>query len=347
MKTSTIYIRRFLAHVLSLSLLGSCSDSKDDGAYLPQEPESVVFTVMPQIAAGYGNIPATYSTDRGGVSNVSAADYRLRYILEVWSGDGSRKEYRQAEVKGIGEAGPEFSPRLLSGKYKMVLWADFVTTQSVTPDTPAGVGLFYNADNLNDITLLKADCNDDAKDAYTAVFDADLTEGGLNATVILKRPLAKVRLVATDADRANGDAGLDGCTANLVFSNYTDQVYDALDGSVAFSGVPVSGDSYFPVGSDYGSAYGVPGSGNHSRTLAWDYVFVPAGGLTTDITVRLQTGSGGGIALPVATLKTIRGVTFRPNVLVTAAGRFFTTAAAGNIEYAIDKSEEGRLSVRP
>lgn len=331
MITGTIYIRRLLVHALSLSLLVSCS--KGVGSELSQEPEGAVFTIMPQIAAGYGNIPATYSSDQGGISCVSAADYKLRYILEVWSGDGRRKEYRQAEVKEIGETGPEFSPRLLSGRYKMVLWADFVAAQSVTPDMPAGANLFYNADNLDAVSLLKADCNDDAKDAYTAVFDADLTDGGLNVIVTLKRPLAKVRLVATDADRANGGVGLDGCTANLVFSNYTAQVYNALDGSVAVSGAPVSNDCYFPVGSDYGSAYGTPDAGNHSRTLAWDYLFVPAGGLTTDITVRLQTGSGGEIALPAAASKTIRDITFRPNLLITAAGRFFTTAAAGDVNH--------------
>lgn len=322
-------ISTFLVSVLSAALLASCS--KDTGTEPSRGREDVVFTVMPQIVAGYENIPSTYSSDKVRTDNVSATDYRQRYILEAWSEDGNTKQYREVKITEIGGDAPVFSPRLLSAKYKMAVWADFVTAASVTAGTPAGsTDLFYQTDNLTDITVLKADFSNDAKDAYAAAFDADLTGSGLSLAVTLRRPLAKIRLVALDADKANSNAGLDDCTASLVYSNCANRSYNALDGNVTDSGSASGSSDYFSVGNDYGSAYGPsPATDNHSQTLAWDYVFVPAGGMQTDLTIQLKNGSQSNITLPSAsdgsaTSKPIKGVTLKPNTLTTAVGYFFT-----------------------
>lgn len=334
MKTRTIYIRGLLVFVLSLSQLASCS-KEDRGP----ESGSAVFTVAPQISAGYENIPSTYSSDRGGATNVSAADYRQRYILEVWSEDGTAKQFREVKVSEIGSAAPLFSLRLLPAKYRMAVWADFVTAASVTTEVPGGADLFYRTDDLTGITVLNADFNSDAKDAYAAAFDADLSGSGLGIAVTLRRPLAKVRLVALDADRINSSAGADGCTSNITGVGSYNR-YDVLDGKASAAGGHSTVPDYFPVYADYGSAYGAAGADNHSQTLAWDYVFVPSEGLAADITIRMfkslvtdrENLKEDDIVLfpsaddEKAASKTIRKVMLKPNTLTTVVGNFFTPA---------------------
>lgn len=323
----TLQIRTFLFAVLAAGLLAGCS--KGVGPNHNEGDEYVVCTLTPQIEAGYENIPTTYApgaTDPtsadGGMANVNRDKYKLRYTFEVWLADGTKKVYREVKVAAIADPAPVFAPRLLSVKYKMAMWVDFIETSSVTTENALGADLYYNADDLRSVKLLKTDFSDDAKDAYAATWDADLTKGEFTATVTLRRPLAKVRFVALDANEINYSDNGD-YTANIAFTPLRPMNFDLLSGAVSET-VNNAADKR-PLYDDY-----KPGDGtDKSQTLAWDYVFVPAAGCTYQVAMQVFNPAGESVDLPSATdfsatTKLINDVELKPNTLTTAVGNYFS-----------------------
>lgn len=140
---------------------------------------------------------------KGGVTNVDRTQYDLRYKLAVYDAKGTTVvvEPMTKTVKGAGSNATTFEVSLLEGQeYKFVAWADFVTANS-TDD------LHYNTADLTAISCKDAadkQLNDESRDAYFVTKNLTVNTGqGVSLT--LRRPFAKVRVVASDVNMAGAD----------------------------------------------------------------------------------------------------------------------------------------------
>lgn len=160
-----------------------------------EAPEAMALTRAG--GAGYTN------SAKGGVTNVDRTKYDLRYKLAVYDAKGNTVvvEPMTQTVKGAGTNATTFDVALVEGQeYKFVAWADFVTT-GTTDD------LHYNTTNLTAISCKDAadkQLNDESRDAYfvTKNLTVNVAQG---VSLTLRRPFAKVRVVASDVKMAGAD----------------------------------------------------------------------------------------------------------------------------------------------
>lgn len=160
-----------------------------------EAPEAMALTRAG--GAGYTN------SAKGGVTNVDRTKYDLRYKLAVYDAKGKTVvvEPMTQTVKGAGTNATTFDVALVEGQeYKFVAWADFVTAGS-TAD------LHYNTADLTAISCKDAadkQLNDESRDAYfvTKNLAVNAAQG---VSLTLRRPFAKVRVVASDVKMAGTD----------------------------------------------------------------------------------------------------------------------------------------------
>ena len=140
------------------------------------------------------------------------ASVDLRYTLEVYDAVAEGEEYgdpiKKRMVKIVDSYEPvNFDLRLVAGRtYQFVVFADFVeqgATDVPTIAAQAEIGLRHNiGDDLRDITVKNDAINDEYADAYF-VSKTLTINNSQPQPVELKRPYAKVRVVATDLAELN------------------------------------------------------------------------------------------------------------------------------------------------
>ena len=137
----------------------------------------------------------------GGVSNIDMSEYDIRFILEVYDDANNLAKERIVKYEDNASA-TSFSLRLIPGRgYKFVAWADFVK-QGQKGD------YHYNTTaGLTNIAVNEATWKamDESRDAYTTVEEVANFSSAANISLTLKRPFAKVRVVATDIKELYGD----------------------------------------------------------------------------------------------------------------------------------------------
>ena len=176
-----------------------------------------LFTDAP-VAAGEGNVNFTVSAPdllqmtratlgensnsmHGGITNVDFAEYDLRYQLAVYRIDGEGENISYTQVispqKKVVDSyqAVNYSLRLTPNRnYKFVVWADFVKQGTDTD-------LHYETGNFENITCIDGvdkQLNDESRDAYFATEEITVGSNGVMKDLTLKRPFAKLRVVATD-----------------------------------------------------------------------------------------------------------------------------------------------------
>lgn len=143
----------------------------------------------------------------GGLTNVDCTNsYDLRYQLAIFRVDGETENETFVKVidpqkQVVDSYQPvTYSLRLTPNrKYKAVVWADFVEQGTDTD-------LHYNTQDFTNITCIdEADkqLNDESRDAYFVTKEFTVGDNGVNEELVLKRPFAKVRVVATDWNTGN------------------------------------------------------------------------------------------------------------------------------------------------
>jgi len=183
------------------ALLASCQTEKfTDGVI--EGDGNVNFTVSaPELIGTRAVYGENSNSARGGITNVDFAAYDIRYQLAVYRVDGEEdaKTYEQVITPQpiiVDNYQPvTYSIRLTPNRdYKVVVWADFVL-QGQSED------LHYNTADFENITCidgLDAQLNDESRDAYYISHDLKLGNQPVSGDLILKRPFAKIRMVATD-----------------------------------------------------------------------------------------------------------------------------------------------------
>ena len=144
------------------------------------------------------------------------ANYDLRYILEVYAADddGSGEPiYRERLVNCLDKYAPTtFALRLVPNRdYKFVVFSDFVAEGNAELTEPAEKlaisDLYYNTADLRNISAITTQptwgAMNEIRDAYFIAENVTITTG-LNKTLTLKRPFAKLRVIATDLDYITG-----------------------------------------------------------------------------------------------------------------------------------------------
>ena len=164
--------------------------------------------------SAYGAIDYLQGSTAGDLYRYDWDDVNLRYTLEVYdkvSDYANAKPIKDRMVIVVDEYEPvTFNLRLVPDRdYRFVVFADFVP-ESVTTDSDdhnaaaqADLGLRHKIGNtLETITVKEDALNDEVADAYFATSDINIDSSKSHA-IILKRPYAKLRVVATDLAELN------------------------------------------------------------------------------------------------------------------------------------------------
>ena len=211
-----------------VSLLAAAAASCTREFQAPDGEEATLTVTASLDAAMDGGTKA--SAD-GGLTNLASQGYQLRYMMELWSPDGTTKEYKATpkyiDITDNMSMSVEYNLSLLAKKYKMVLWADVVKKDDISNVYNWKYDISYG---LTAIGFPAGSAfGSDEYDAFTAVADVDLIGGSKVIEATLKRPFAKIRVI--DMTESDPDTEY---TTKLTFDNPVSipVEYNALTGKV-------------------------------------------------------------------------------------------------------------------
>ena len=282
-----------------VSLLAAAAVSCTREIQAPDGEEATLTVTASLDAAMDGGTKA--SAD-GGLTNLAGQGYQLRYMMELWSPDGTTKEYKATpkyiDITDNMSMSVEYNLNLLAKKYKMVLWADIKKNDDGTVTT------YYTVSETGGLTAIEfptgSAFGSDEYDAFTAVADVDLTDGSKLIGATLKRPFAKIRVID---DRTKSDQGQ--YTTKLTFDNPVSipRKYNALTGDVTSATITETGTptctSTFETGT--------------GLCLFTGYIFVPETGASTKYRFTIVVNNEEKVQ--------VSDVTVRRNALTTVKGK--------------------------
>lgn len=193
-------MKRHLNWLLGLgALLVACQSDLPTETVVSDGEGNVNFTVSALEAMGMTRAAEGSNSALGGITNVDFSQYDLRYQLAVYrvEGDGQYVEAITPQLKTVDGYEPvTYSLRLTANrKYQVVVWADFVR-EGATED------LHYDTHDFRNITVPELPdkylLNDESKDAYFVTQEFTVGTSDAAASLVLKRPFAKLRIVTTD-----------------------------------------------------------------------------------------------------------------------------------------------------
>lgn len=232
--------------------LASCQNEPEDLNVVVGGEQDVMLTVsLPESTRGASSAGFDFTEfDKNG-------KYDLRFILEIsYNGKVVR------EVKTTETTSATFPVRLAPEKeYTFTVWADLVNEDS-------NADLFYNtAEGLSNIkiNLDKWTPNVEARDAYYLSMKKTFNAAA-DLSMELKRPFAKVRVVATDIKKIT-DFDLNPISAVASYSKQMYTSFNALTGEKAGLANVEHSFKYTEV-DKYTDKEG-------ERTVFADYIFVP------------------------------------------------------------------------
>ena len=223
------------------------------------------------------------SADGFDLANIAGTDYTLRYILEVYRVVNATTNELTTTCQRFVETSDAptmvFPVRLAPGyQYQVVAWADIVRKDGAVLENGEKADRYYNTQSgLQAISIIENDtikwnAMDETRDAYTAT-QAISTDNLVNGVELkLKRPFAKLRVVATDITDIR-KVGLEPKTATVLYAQDMYRSFNAVTGK-ASAAAPKSHDNISypdPAAPVYNDATG-------EYTLFADYIFVPQSG---------------------------------------------------------------------
>lgn len=302
----------------------------------PSDGGMVEFSVTAGIPGAIGTYsPTTFDSSEafshlGGAMNVDPEKFDLRYIIEIWTKEETpRLAYRdvQSVDKDFLNTPVNFSMRIQSLSYYLVLWADFVE-QGSTAD------LHYTTDNDLQQIRYAADIVDagdlaaDDLDAYCAVETVDFVTEGMNKSITLHRPFGKLRLIATDKIDSDGFVNIKPTVATIDFKDVQfANTYNALTEKAGVTGETRSAGKFdfqviredaFVSDSTYEGAY----------LLGFDYFFVMDQTPSYSIDVTVYGDESKSVELNKISLSSIPVST---NQLTTVIGNFYSSEGTVSI----------------
>lgn len=273
------------------------------------------------------------------------AMYDVRYILEVYDkdDDGTGEPiYLERLVNCLDKyAATNFTLRLVPEReYKFVLFADFVADGNHTKVEPADklaiADWYYDTADLRNITI-KSDADgfnamNEARDAYFASKNLTISATGLNQSITLTRPFAKLRVIATDLDYIAGYSA----PAFVEVTYHTEKViksFNAVNGKLSteeLTGKELTHSFEVKKAEPYNEGYDALST---NQTLFADYIFAKEGEQTT-VNFTMAVYEDAAKTRPIKTTDFNTQIPVQRNHLTTIIGDILTNEA--NIEIKID-----------
>ena len=252
-------MKRFLALAALVLGLAACQTEPEGlNVNVGGEVDTVVSVSLPE---------ATRATSDVGFNIADTSDnYEVRYILEIYLGDSCQRHIKVADGASVA-----FPVRLAPGRdYTFVAWADIVEKNDDRKKMEKDRYYYTTSDRgLRNISIIEDKWNamDESRDAFTA----KETRTGFSAQAVdlhLKRPFAKLRVVATDREDVVA-LGLTPATATITYSQAMPREYNALTNTVSEASAKTHTITYPTPYTDEDGEY----------TLFADYFFVPTEGV--------------------------------------------------------------------
>ena len=269
-------------------LLTSC---QSDEPFAPVEggEKQVTFTLNVPGELGTRAGATDNASDKGGWTNSQG---NLSYTLVLRADNDVQTLTKDAQGQQV-----VFNPTVVLGRnYTVTAYAYFGDTAKSTIDAIAE----------------SKGINDETKDAYTWTGNINFAtdQDGTNQNITLKRPYAKLRLIATDYNAAKTDVR----SVTVEYKNQMYTMFNAVEGqfntekSVSFTNQ--WSNSYYEAATTYGE-----------KTIFADYVPVNEIGYAPfTVTVEYQNGE-------TYTRTFAEDIPVRRNALTTLKGAFFTAGA--------------------
>lgn len=276
-------------------MLASCSSDEPTAPSAQTVEASFSLNIAGEVATRAGNGDSSL----GGAQNLVAE--KLNYILALYEvADNNTLILSDfCQVSDRDGDGERFSPMVTLGKtYMMVALAHFGDKRNIA-----------DADKANYLKAMPIEniINSEAEDFYVATKTARFTVDNLQHALTLKRPYAKLRIVATDWNQSAIESVTVDYAANTLFSQFnvlTNQF------SIDSRTKRISASQYNT--SDVATA----------KTIVADYFPVNTVSPTTylsafTVTVTLQGGS--------SFSRTFSDIPLQRNALTTLSGTFFSS----------------------
>ena len=254
-------MKRFLALAALVLGLAACQTEPEGlNVNVGGEVDTVVSVSLPE---------ATRATSDVGFNIADTSDnYEVRYILEIYLGEECQRHIKVADGASVA-----FPVRLAPGRdYTFVAWADIVEKNATDPEADR---YYYTQNGLDKISIIentevKWNAMDETRDAFTAKeaitgFSAQAVE------LKLKRPFAKLRVVATDLEDVVA-LGLTPATATIAYSQAMPREYNALKNTVSEASAKTHTITTYDIDNH------VYSDNQGEFTLFADYFFVPSTG---------------------------------------------------------------------
>lgn len=235
------------------------------------------------------------------------SEYEMRFILEVYYGN----ERSSRQVKYVSVPTAAFDIRLVPERdYRLAVWADIVAKVD-NRDVADDYDRYYEtSSSLKSVSIIESEWRCDALDcdAYTGNADIKNFSSASPINVLLKRPFAMLRVVATDYSSVVGNVNKLSVTYNDVYT-----AFNACSGEV----VENSNKEHekFVISSEYNDVEG-------ETTLFTDYIFAPESDTPLNFSFSAYDGEdnlikqnnfGSGVTIKRNTLTTIKGALFSQN----------------------------------
>ncbi len=197
----------------------SCTKDQDIAA---DRSEAVTFSIQTE----------PLITTRAAAPAVTGKD--ARYIIELWDADNTARVERIVQLNN-----PSFSLILDKAlSYNVAVWVDYVNDVDDGTGTPTD--FYYATEDFKRIALNAIDgttgpyservylmSNLPARDAFTGVFPF-LTGQPYPTTLQVKRPFARVNVIASDAGLWKNRSEINGDTIKVSFTNAGYYTYNIL-----------------------------------------------------------------------------------------------------------------------
>lgn len=233
-------------------------------------------------------------------TRVAEEDMDLRYIVSVYSAEEQsatteRNELHRFVFTKEDIAEPNHSVELLlePAEYNFVVWTDYVSSTS---------DLYYDTSSFEAITLKgeEHEGSNDYRDAFCGTITAEVSKTSTEATVDMRRPMAKFNFISTDLgefiatieairekktqadDSSAQGAEIDLSDFDIVFSynGYMPDVFNTYSNKPSDSATGVSFRSKLRA------------LENDEAELGFDYIFVNGTESVVNITVEVHDYDG-------------------------------------------------------
>ena len=332
---------RFLALVALVLGMVSCQQDFVESNNSRGEVDFQLSVAAPEFTTrADGDNQRGHDSAYGAIDYFSTTDWDtvdLRYILEVYDADADFEDatlepVKDRIVKYVDSYEPvKFDLRLIPNReYRFVVFADFVSE-----DEHAELHHQVGA-TLADIAVINDAINDECSDAYFAIYNTEINNSAAK-NIELKRPYAKVRVIATDLAELN--LNVDPTAVAVKYYATYPQSFNAVTGDIAAEveqQYVLTGDYNDGVGKNslathfYTEGYDAEKdatTGRHTHmTLFTDYIL--AGEQQSPISFDMVVYSGSEV---IKETKFETNIPVQRNHLTTIIGNVLTTATEINV----------------